>query len=443
MVFAYYLFSIHKGAYMTMNLAFIKSLLPVWFQDVQNPVSRSMEVTLQEETVSVRKSKGWRENKWLLAFKQILPLFVAVHIAALVITCLSTLLLQPDFAAKSQPFSQLWQAWNRWDTGHYLFIATQGYTVDRTVFFPLYSLLIHALLPIFNNNALITGLCISFVANLVWMVVLYQLVLEDFDKDSAQRAVLYLSVFPTAFFFLAAYTESLFLALALLSFYSARRGRWWWSGIFGLFVCLTRSTGIFLVLPFAYEYLRQDQFNLRKVRVSALAGLLLPLGLGLFALYCWQTFGDPLSFSHQEVIWNRKLMLPGWGILKSMYIIGHSTGLFSFYALRNLTDLLPDLLVLTLLILACVGPWRFQKERWGYLFYAIPLFLLFNANPNVGSGRMPLESMGRYMLEVFPAFIVLALLGGKYRWLHLLYLVTASSIAYFLLLEFLTGHWVI
>jgi hypothetical protein len=426
---------------MTIDFALLKNLWPLRFQDIQDSVeSRSTEVVLAQKSPPAFTSLRWRENKWFLALKQVLPLFVAVHIAALVITCLSTLLLQPDFAAESQPFWQLWQAWGRWDTEHYLFIATQGYTVDRTVFFPLYSLLIHTFLPLFHNNALITGLCISFVANLVWMVVLYQLVLEDFDQDSAQRAVLYLSVFSTAFFFLAAYTESLFLALALLSFYSARRGRWWLSGIFGLFVCLTRSTGILLVLPFAYEYLRQHQFDLRKVRVSALDGLLFPLGLGLFALYCWYTFGDPLSFSHQEVKWTRKLTLPGWGIMMSIRVIRHSTGLFSFYALRNLTELLPDLLVLGLLILACVGPWRFQKERWGYLFYAIPFWLVFNLNPVMN--LLPLESVGRYMLEVFPAFIVLAILGSKYRWLHLIYLAVASSMAFFLLTEFLTGHWV-
>jgi Gpi18-like mannosyltransferase len=460
---------------MALNFALFKNLLPAWFytyqysnkqfsvredrshirsarvrlvplntdqyQSIQQSAdSKTVEVALEREKEPAQGRGRWRENKWLLAFKQIFPLFVAMHVAAFVITCLSTLLLQHDFSTGALPLYEFWQVWAHWDTGHYMFIATQGYTIDRTVFFPLYPLLMHVVMPLVRNNPFIAGVLISFVANLVWMVALYQLVLEDFSQEQAQRAALYLSIFPTAFFFMAAYTESLFLALALLSFYFARRGRWWLSGIFGLFVCLTRSVGILLVLPFGYEYLRQHQFQIRKIRLNALGGLLFPLALALYAFYCWKIFGDPLSFSHQEVKWNRHLSWPWWAIRESISEIRHSAGLFGFYTLRNLTELLPDLLVLALIILASVGPWRLKKDRWAYLFYAIPVWLAFNLNPTTGS--LPLQSFGRYMLEVFPAFVFLGILGSKYRWLHLIYMAAASSMAYFLLTEFLTNHWI-
>ena len=422
----------------------IKKIIFSPFQNIQETTQKGpAEIALPNSEAPIRTPARWRENKWLLAFKQIFPLFIAMHIAAFVITCFSALFLQHDFSPVAQHLSYLWQAWFRWDTGHYLFIAANGYTLDRTAFFPLYPLLIHIITPIINNNALITALLISSAANLAWMIVLYQLVLEDFGEEHAQRTILYLSIFPAAFFFLAAYTESLFLALVLLSFYSARHGRWWLSGIFGLLACLTRSTAIFLILPFCYEYLRQHQFQLRNIRFSAIAIILFPAGMGLFALYCWKTFGDPLSFSHQQMDWGRKLMPPWWGILSSVSIIKHSAGLLGFYALRNLADLLPTLLVLILIILACVGPWRFKKDHWAYLCYAIPLFILFNLTPNTSAGWMPLESFARFMLEVFPAFILLAILGGRARWLHFIYLASAISLAFFLLTQFLTGHWVI
>jgi 4-amino-4-deoxy-L-arabinose transferase-like glycosyltransferase len=57
------------------------------------------------------------------------------------------------------------------------------------------------------------------------LMVPYQLVREDFGSEIAERAVLYLAIFPTAFFFAAAYNESLFLCLALLSFYYMRHGQ--------------------------------------------------------------------------------------------------------------------------------------------------------------------------------------------------------------------------
>lgn len=427
---------------MTVNLS-LKNILRLPYQRIEERAqneSPSAEATSPgEETSSFTPTRG---RKWLVALKQVFPLYLAIHLAALVITCLSTLYLQNDFDPRSLPFNQLWQLWNRWDTGHYLFLATHGYTLDRTVFFPLYPLFMHMFMPLLHNNPLVTGLVIASVADLIWMVVLYQLVLEDFGQECAQRTVLYLSIFPTAFFFLAVYTESLFLSLAVLSFYHARRGNWWLSGLLGLFACLTRQTGLVLVLPFCYEYLRQHQFHIRKIRVSIISGLLIPAGVGIFALYCWKQFGDPLSFSHQEGLWQRYLMPPWWGILASIGQIRHSSGLLGFFTLRNLTDLLPDLFVLLLIILGCVGPWRIKKDYWSYLLYTIPLYLMFNIYPRIGVGLMPVESVGRYMLELFPAFIVLAVLG-KSRWLHMSYVFVASAICYFLLTQFLTGRWMV
>lgn len=406
--------------------------------------SSSVNVTLREKGAPLLSAVNWRENKWLSALKQIVPLYVMLHLAVVIITCFSVLYTQRDFDPVSYPVSQIWQVWNRWDTSNYLFIVQHGYIIKQTVFFPLYPLFIYIFTSFTHISPLVIALFISSLAALIWMIVLYQLVREDFDQEVAQRTVLYLSIFPTAFFFMAGYTESLFLCLAILSFYHARRGHWWLGGLFGFFACLTRSTGILLLLPFSYEYLRQHQFQIRQLRFSSISAILIPAGIGLFALYCWKTFGDPFSFSHQESTWERTLMPPWSGILESIHIVSahRHSGLSNFYILRNLTDLLPDLFILLLVILGCVGPWRFSRDSWSYLFYAIPLYVMFNLYPKGGTGMMPLESVGRYMLEIFPAFIILALLG-KSRWLHLSYICVASSVGYFLLTQFLTGHWVV
>src|SRR5437899_10543020 len=112
-------------------------------------------------------------------------------------------------------------------------------------------MLIAALTPL-THDPLIASMCISNIAFLVLLVVFYQLVKEDFDQERAERAILYLAVFPTAFFLAAGYTDALFLALALSCFYNMRRGHWWLAGLFGFFASLTRSAGVFLLVPFAY-----------------------------------------------------------------------------------------------------------------------------------------------------------------------------------------------
>lgn len=432
---------------MVANRSSLKNILRLPYQGIKehtDSTSLSLEAMSAGENASTPIPTPRR--KWLFALQQVFPLYFAVHLAALFITGLATLFLRPDFSQGIFPLDQLWLLWNRWDTGHYIFLATSGYTVDRTVFFPLYPALMHVVMPVFSlfhNSPLLAGLAISAVTNLVWMVALYQLVLEDFGQETAQRTILYLSIFPAAFFFLAAYTESLFLCLAVLSFYHARRGNWWLSGLFGLFACLTRQTGLALLLPFGYEYLRQRQFQIRKIRLSVISGFLIPTGIIIFALYCWQKFGDPLAFSHEEYLWQRALRYPGWGILKAISFLRHTGGLLNFYVLRDLTDFVPVLFILGLLIFGCIGPWRFKKDHWAYLVYAVPLFILFNLYPTTGVGQLPLVSFARYMLELFPAFITLAILGGKWRWLNLSYTFASSAICYFLLTQFLTGHWVI
>ena len=66
--------------------------------------------------------------------------------------------------------------------------------------------------------------------------------------------MLYLTLFPSAFFLFAGYTEALFLALAIWCVVVARRGGWWQAGVLGLLASLTRQVGLLLIIPYLYEY---------------------------------------------------------------------------------------------------------------------------------------------------------------------------------------------
>lgn len=379
-------------------------------------------------------------QKWYGAFKPVFPVYMAVHIAFFVTTCLSFLFTFQDFQWAGVPLSSLWQVWKRWDTAYYLDISQIGYATDyRTAFFPFYSILIRGMTFI-THNPLLAALIISDIAGLVLLVVLYQMVLEDFDRERAYHAVLYLSIFPTAFFLASGYNEALFLCLSLLSFYNMRRGQWWLAGIFGLFASLTRSVGILLALPFCYEYLRHRQFHLRSIRLDSIGLALIPMGTALFSLYCYYRFGDPLAFSHAETHWGHQFQGPWYGIINSFKAIFASSGPLSFQAMRNAIDLGADLLVLAMIALSIVGPWRFPRSHRAYWIYGGALFLFLQLFPLGDS--YPLQSVSRYMLEVFPAFIALAAFG-KVRSFHLNYLMISGAILFFLLTQFLTGHWVL
>jgi hypothetical protein len=384
--------------------------------------------------------------KWFNAFKNVLPIYISIHLAFFVITCLAVLFVIPDFSWKVLPINTLWQSWYRWDSVHYSYLAMHGYTDWwRTVFFPLFPLL-ERYVALVVGDPFIAGLVISNVAGLGMLIALYRLVEEDFDSERAYRTALYLSVFPTAFFFAAAYTEALFLLLALLSFYCMRRGNWWLAGVFGFFATLTRSTGLLLLFPFCYEYLRQHQFKLKTIHFDVFGGTLIVAALGLFMLYCYHRFHSFFPFTRAEhFMWSRDPQSP-WFIIKNVIAgIAQSNGLLSFHALRNIIDASQILLILVLIILAVVGPWRFPRRLWVYAIYAIVLFIVLQTSPvrvNPIRGPFPLQSFPRYMLEVFPAFIVLAGLG-KYRTVHLSYVMVSGVVLFVLLSLFLTGHWVV
>lgn len=403
-----------------------------------------MTTTLSPEiTPELTETASVPTSNWLTAFKNILPVYIATHLAFFVISAFAPLFTIRDFAWAGPGLPILWNSWNRWDTGHFTFIATHGYDQPmRTAFFPLYPLLMRAVMLAWHNP-LIAGLIVSSLAQLVALIVFFRLVWEDVDKENTYRAVVYLSLFPTTFFLVAAYNESLFLCFSLLCFYYLRHGRWWLAGIFGLCASLTRSAGLFLALPFCYEYLAQHEFNIKKIRLNVLWILLIPAGVALFALYCGYRFHDFLVFSHvQETYWNRHAHGPWHGVIDSVKAMLISSGPLSFQSLRNLTDLLPDLFTMVLLILLFVGPWRLPRSLWSYGIYGVGLFLFSQIFPMAGVGLYPLQSTSRFMLEIFPAFIILARLG-KYRMVEMNYLLISGALLFFLLAQFLTGHWVL
>src|SRR5262249_46498450 len=109
----------------------------------------------------------------------------------------------------------------------------------------------------------------------------------------ALRAVLWLSVFPTAYFLHAGYSESLFIALVVSSFYYARTGRWLLASILGGLAPLTRITGWVLFPALVSEYLAQRGFDKKK---EMLYVALIPVGVLCYLMVNYIHFGNAFQF---------------------------------------------------------------------------------------------------------------------------------------------------
>src|SRR5258708_34717210 len=181
-----------------------------------------------------RAESFWMQ--WYNALRRVFPIYLATHLAFFVTTCLSVLFTFKDFSWQALPLFTLWHSWDLWDSTNFTMIAKYGYTsFNGMVFFPLYPLLERGLMYLTHVNPFLAGFIISNLAGLGIFVVLYRLVREDFSAEQSERAVLYLALFPTAFYLASGYNESLFIFLAVVNFYLFCRVHWRWAVFFCAF----------------------------------------------------------------------------------------------------------------------------------------------------------------------------------------------------------------
>jgi hypothetical protein len=317
----------------------------------------------------------------------------------LIIVAVLVTALLPSSSAGDAPSSNWLGLWSRWDSGHYLSIATGGYRYvegqpSNVAFFPLYPLLMRVIAGGSTNVGWLTaaGWLISNVATVFTFLFLYKLVLLDWNRQVARRTVWSLALFPTSFYLNAVYTEGLFLLLTVLAFYYARQNRWLAAGLLGGLSAATRFVGAFLVLPLAYEWYRHN--SRRNVTMPAL--LLVPLGLVAYMLYLEQAFGDPLVFMKAAAAWGRNNSATGALEIARQFV---AAPLATARSLGSTIDVAFALMGGVLLI---QGARRQPVSYTLYGCYAV----------GIPVATLQLASIARYMVVGFPLFIALSL------WLH-------------------------
>src|SRR6266852_8845230 len=190
--------------------------------------------------------------------RDIILLFVATRLLLVMVTYFGYILLVvPKDSTIPVNMISLLTSWNHWDAANYVRIAQYGYQrIYDTAFFPLFPLLISGIAHLLGGEGwsyLLVGTILTNAALLGALFVLYQLAVEAKGEQVARRTLLYLCIFPTAFFFFAPYNESLFLLFTAGTFLAMRRQRWWIAGLLGLLAALTRSAGILLFIPYIVE----------------------------------------------------------------------------------------------------------------------------------------------------------------------------------------------
>jgi hypothetical protein len=372
----------------------------------------------------------------------------------------------------------------RWDSAWYLVIAHYGYrpdlggfTASRAAFFPLYPLGLHTI-ALLGVPAVLAGVLLSLAALAVALYCLHRLTTLELsrpeiglDRDrvahAASLVVLLTAFAPMAFYLSAVYSESLYLALSVGLFLSARRGNWALVGILGALASATRSTGLVLLVPAAIIYLygpREDRApDFARARSARWAALrpryrvrrdvlwlaVLPAGAVLYGVYLGLSGGDFLTPLHTQGLWGRHFAGPFVGVwdgIKAAFEGARQLLSFQRHHLYFPAGGSPfvsaghNLMLLGFLLAAIPGVIGVARRLPGaYVAYLIAALAIPLSYP---VSSQPLMSLPRFLLVLFPLAIWLALWLSEHPRLQRPAIFGSALAMMFFLAQFATWHWV-
>jgi hypothetical protein len=337
--------------------------------------------------------------------------------------------------------------WQRWDACWYGKIATFGYEqgTDATAFFPAFPLLVRAVALPLGGHVALAGMAVNLVASVVGLAGLHRLVARDLGVRVADRTILYLSIFPAALFLYAPFTEALFLAATAWAFVGAREGRWWLAAAAALVAGLTRTQGVLLVIPLAWEAAvawRAGRVGVRRPGAGGGWGtaggrrgsLLAPaaavaapvVGFLAFAWYTSAVVGLPF-FDAQDA-WGGRELHPPWETVAAALDWVSSGGQSAGIEALN---------VAVLVLFAAVTLLAVRSLPASYSLYAAASILLIA----VRLQPIPLTSTTRLLLVVFPVFAALGI-AGRHRRFDLAWTVASTLLLGFAAVTFVRGDFV-
>ncbi|HEX8821338.1 MAG TPA: mannosyltransferase family protein [Archangium sp.] len=306
-------------------------------------------------------------------------------------------------ARDSWPNAHLLVGWARFDAGWYAHIATEGYSYtpgqqSPVAFFPAYPVALRGLGAL-GVDTFIAGVLLTLVCGLSAVVLFTRWASLLKGEEAARDAGLLLVLYPFAYYLYGAmYSDALFLLLVVGAFYLLERGQLLPAVLLGAMATAARPVAPALVFGLLVRRLEWKRQRGEKWSLQDALPVLAALGLVVYVLYLWRTFGEPFAFAKVQSApgWDQQ---PGWRTwLKVRWFQGFSSSMSVADGLR-----LVGHAAFSLGALALVWP-TVRRLGWGYGAYIAAMVGM----PTLSSKDF--MGMGRYLLASFPLFLTLALL---------------------------------
>lgn len=209
----------------------------------------------------------------------------------------------------------------------------------------------------------------------------------ELSEDGRLRMILLLGIWPASFILFAGYSDSLTFALVVWAVVFGREARWEWAAVCALLAGVARPTGVLVFVPLAVMALRSRQGRSLVVALTP---------LGLVAYWGWLRWSGRPSVVEAYRLHQGMTMVPPW---KSLADVLHLIA-------SDHDEVLAIKLGMVIVFAALTFHRRVRLEDRFFIAAVILQMLLYTGRPLLGAAR--------YLLMIYPAFLVFA--GWAERW---------------------------
>lgn len=323
------------------------------------------------------------------------------------------------------------------DSHHYVFLSQHGYQsngkgVEFIVFPPFYPVMIY-LFSFLLGNPYLAGLVISNIGSIIGHAAFAMFLSESgVQKPKMWRIMIILFLTPISIYFNMVYTEGLYLAETALLLYFLEKKRYSLAAIAGFCAALTRSIGIFCVIPYLAHCIENKLWKTQKYVL--VQSLLIPMGtLIYFGINTW-LFHDPFYYRvFLKNIWNKEVANP---ITLYIYNIGSIIkgdliDTITLYIDQSVTVIFP--IVVILYIISIIH--KRKKISYGLILWSIAQWLV------IASQSFWLSNT-RYISLILPFYIMLEEIVGDFSISYWIILISFGSLAMYGIDLFARAQWV-